>query len=167
MLISICIPCYRSAKTLPAVVEEVKNEFVKHPEHEYQMVLVNDGSPDNTYEVIQTICKDDPKIIGVDLSRNYGQASAKMCALRYAKGDAIVFMDDDGQHPASGIFQLVDKLNEGYDVVYAKFKHKKHNAFKRMTSKMHNKLSEAMGTKPKGIYRSSYSAWNPATSRST
>ena len=160
MLISICIPCYKSAKTLPVVVSSVKEEFEKHPEYDYQFVLVNDGSPDNTFEVIRELCEEDPKITGVDLSRNYGQASAKLCSLQYAKGDAVVFMDDDGQHPASGVFQLVEKLNEGYDAVYAHFKNKKHNAFKKITSGMHNWLSEKMGTKPKGIHRSSFMAWS-------
>lgn len=160
MLISICIPCYRSAKTLPVVVETIKEEFKKNPEYDYQLILVNDCSPDDTFEVIRSLCAEDDKITGVNLSRNYGQASAKMCALQYATGDAVVFMDDDGQHPPDGIFKLIDKMNEGYDVVYAHFKNKKHTPFKKITSGMHNKLCEMMGTKPKGIYRSSFFVWN-------
>ena len=159
MLISVCIPCYRSAKILPTVVQGIKEEFAKRDE-DYQIVLVNDCSPDNTFGVILELCKEDSKIAGVDLSRNYGQASAKLAALQYAKGDVIVFMDDDGQHPADGIFKLVDKLNEGYDIVYAHFKHKQHSASKQLTSELHNRLSEMMGTKPKGIKRSSFTAWS-------
>ena len=159
MLISICIPCYKSANTLPVVVAGVKEEFSKRPE-DYQFVLVNDGSPDNTFGTILDLCKEDEKITGVNLSRNYGQASAKLAALKYARGDIIVFMDDDGQHPAEGIFKLVDKMYEGYDVVYAAFPHKKHGFFKRLTSDMHNSLSEFMGTKPKGVKRSSFTAWS-------
>lgn len=158
-MISICIPCYRSAKTLPIVVKSIKKEFESRTE-DYQIVLVNDGSPDNTFQIIQEICKKDKKITGVNLMRNYGQASAKIAALQYALGDVVVFMDDDGQHPADGIFKLVDKLNEGYDVVYAAFSHKKHSAFKRLTSNLHNWLAEKMGNKPKGIKRSSFSAWS-------
>jgi undecaprenyl-phosphate 4-deoxy-4-formamido-L-arabinose transferase len=142
------------------VVEGIKKEFENRPE-DYQLVLVNDGSPkDNTMEVIRGLCADDPKITGVDLSRNYGQASAKLASLPYAKGDVVVFMDDDGQHPAYGIFLLVDKLMEGYDVVYADFKNKKHSFFKRTTSNLHNSLAEKMGSKPKGIKRSSFTAWS-------
>lgn len=159
MLISVCIPCYRSAKTLPVVVSSIKEEFSKRPE-DYQLVLVNDCSPDNTFQVISELCKEDDKIIGVNLTRNYGQASAKIAALQYAKGDVVVFMDDDGQHPAEGIFKLVDKLGEGYDVVYAHFANKKHSGFKKVTSKMHNWLAEKMGNKPKGIHRSSFTAWS-------
>jgi len=160
MLISICIPCYKSAKTLPIVIEGIKEEFKKRPDDDYQIVLANDGSPDNTFGVILELCKNDPKITGINLSRNYGQPSAKLAALKEARGDVIVFMDDDGQHPADGIFKLVDKLNEGYDVVYAAFKHKQHSFFKRFTSNLHNSLAEFMGNKPKGIKRSSFTAWS-------
>lgn len=159
MTISVCIPCYRSAKTLPIVVSAVKKEFESRPE-DYQFVLVNDCSPDNTFQVIRELCAEDPKVVGVNLSRNYGQASAKLAALQYAAGDIVVFMDDDGQHPAEGVFTLVDKLREGYDVVYAHFAHKKHSGFKRVTSSLHNWLAEKMGNKPKGVHRSSFSAWS-------
>lgn len=159
MLISVCIPCYRSAKMLPKVVNGIKEEFSKRSE-DYQIVLVNDGSPDNTFGVIMELCKEDKNIVGVNLSRNYGQASAKLAALQLAKGDVVVYMDDDGQHTPDGIFKLVDKLNEGYDVVYAHFGHKKHSLFKQFASNLHNWLAEQMGSKAKGIYRSSFVAWS-------
>lgn len=153
MLITIAIPCYRSSKTLPFVVGEIREEFGKQDKYDYQIVLVNDGSPDDgaTYRTIRELCEKDTKITGVDLSRNFGQQTAKMAALRYVKGDILVYMDDDGQHPASGIFQLADKVLEGYDVVYAKFPHKKASLFKRITSWLHGKIAELNGTRPKGI----------------
>jgi len=157
--ISICIPCYRSAKTLPGVVSDIEKVFASG-ETRYQIILVNDGSPDNTYEVIRELNRTRKNIIGVDLSRNYGQASAKLAGLSYADGDALIFMDDDGQHPASGIPKLLAKLDEGYDVVYAEFKNKKHSAFKRLTSNLFNRLAEAMGNKPKGMKKSSFVAWS-------
>lgn len=160
MVISVCIPCYRSAKTLPGVVAAIKEEFAKHEGYEYQLILVNDGSPDNTFEVISRLCREDERIIGMNLSRNHGQASAKIAALRYANGDALVYMDDDGQHPAEGIFKLVEKVQEGYDVVYAHFSRKKTSLFKKVTSNLHNKIAEWTGNKPKGIHRSSFVAWS-------
>ena len=161
MLVSVCIPCYRSEKTLPIVVENVRNEFSRHPEHEVQFVLVNDGSPDNTFEVISALAQASDDIVGVDLSRNYGQVSAKLASLNYAEGDVVVFMDDDGQHPAEGIFTLMDKMQEGdYDVVYAHFQNKKATGFKVVTSDLHNKVAEMMGNKPKGIHRSSFTIWS-------
>lgn len=160
MVISVCIPCYRSAKTLPKVVETIKEEFARHPGYDYQIVLVNDGSPDNTFDVIAGLCEKDEKIIGMNLSRNHGQASAKIAALRYATGDILVYMDDDGQHPAEGIFKLAAKVEEGYDVVYAHFPKKKTSLFKKMTSNLHNQIAEWTGNKPKGIHRSSFVAWS-------
>ncbi len=162
MLISIVIPCYCSEKTLPAVVEEIRSEFEKRPEHDYQLILVNDGSPDDgaTYRTIRQLCAEDLKITGVELSRNFGQARARMAALPYIQGDCAVYMDDDGQHPAEGIFSLMDKLNEGFDVVYAEFLHKKHTLFKRATSAIFRKTLESLNVKPKGIRTSSFFAWS-------
>ena len=160
MLVSICIPCYRSAKTLPAVVEEIRREFARHPGYDYQLVLVCDGSPDDTYEVIRSLCKEDEKIIGVELSRNYGQASAKQAALPFVTGDALVYMDDDGQHPAEGIFPMLEKLSEGYDVVYAAFPQKHHSWFKRAGSSLYQTVSAWMGNRPRDIAVSSFTAWN-------
>ncbi len=160
MLISICIPCYRSAITLPFVVDEIQKTFAKQDKYDYQLILVNDGSPDNTFEVITKLCKNDSKIIGVDLSRNYGQQAAKIAALKFVEGDVIVYMDDDGQHPTEGIFPLVEKVLEGYDIVYARFPKKKHSFFKRITSKLYQKISELIGNKPKGISVSSFSSWS-------
>lgn len=158
MLISVAIPCYNSSKTLPFVIDELKNVFILHPEYEYQIVLVNDNSPDDTYRVICELCSQDSRIIGVDLSKNYGQASAQMAAVQYAEGDIVVFMDDDGQHPADELFKLVDKIQEGNDLVYAHFAHKKHSVFKKITSLINAKILEATNRKPKGIYISSYFA---------
>ena len=162
MLVSVCIPCYRSSATLPAVVRELREVFRARPGYEYQLVLVDDGSPDNgaTFSVIRQLCEEDPHIVGVALSRNYGQASAKMAALPYVEGDAVVYMDDDGQHPAEGLFALLDKLDEGYDIVYARFPQKKHSLFKRLTSRMYQRFSELIGNKPRGISVSSFTAWS-------
>ena len=160
MLITVVIPCYRSEKTIETVVEEIKNEFAVHPEHSFNMVLVNDGSPDDTFGAIKRICAANPNVTGVDLSKNFGQASAKMASLPYITGDVAVFMDDDGQHPASGIFKLVDKINEGYDVVYAKFPQKKHSLFKRLTSRLHHAVSVWAGNAPAGIAGSSFLAYS-------
>lgn len=124
MYVSIAIPCYNSSKTLPFVVKEIENAFIEHKDYEYQIILVNDGSPDNTYKVIKELCKNNPKILGVDLSKNYGQASAQMAAIQYIEGEIVVFMDDDGQHSANDIFKLINKVNNGFDLVFAHFDQK-------------------------------------------
>ena len=157
MLITVAIPCFRSADTIGAVVSEVKKEIQKRPENDYQFVLVNDCSPDNTFDVLSSLTADS-RIIAVNLARNYGQEAATLAALPFVKGDVCVFMDDDGQHPANEIYTLVDKISEGYDLVYGRFSDKHHNLFKRAASALHGKISEINGTKIKGISLSSYFA---------
>lgn len=158
MLISVAIPCYNSSKTLPFVVDEITKTFSDKPDYDYEIVLVNDYSRDNTFQVITELCKNNRKIVGIDLSKNYGQASAQMTAINYVKGDIVVFMDDDGQHPANEIFKLIDKVNEGNDLVYAHFANKKHSGFKKITSALNSKVLEMTNRKPKGINISSYFA---------
>lgn len=161
MLISIVIPCYRSSQTLPAVARSIQDVFAKQSEHDYQLILVNDSPTDlETCRTIRNLCSQDPKILGIDLARNHGQARARMAALPYIKGECAVYMDDDGQHPAEGIFRLVEKISEGYDVVYAKFEKKKHSWFKRTTSRMYRKFLEMLGVRPKGVASSSFVAWS-------
>ena len=161
MTVSVAIPCYKSARTIVPVVDELRRVFAARPEYDYQIILVNDYPEDDTFDVIESICRQDRKVVGVNLSRNFGQTVAKMAALPYVKGEVLVYMDDDGQHPADQIFRLVEKVQEGYDVVYARFPHKRHSAFKRFTSWLNGKVLELNGTKPKGITLSSYYALGP------
>ena len=158
MLISVAIPCYKSSKTIEKVVDEIRSEITKKAGYDYQIILVNDYPFDSTFDVISKLCREDKKIVGVNLSRNFGQSSAKLAAIPYVKGDVLVYMDDDGQHPAEGIIPLAEKVMEGYDVVYAHFKNKQHNAFKRITSSINAKISELNGTRVKGVHVSSFYA---------
>lgn len=158
MLVSICIPCYYSSATIATVVKGIKEEFSKHPGYSYQILLANDGSTDDTFEVIRSLAAEDENICGINLSRNFGQGQA-LCALyRYIEGDMAVFMDDDGQHPAAGIFKLLEKIEEGYDFAIADFGHKMHSGFKVVTSKLHRFTAELCGTCPKDITYSSFTA---------
>lgn len=158
MLISIAIPCYKSSKTIGKVVTDIKGVFFNQDKYDYQIILVNDYPFDDTFSVIKELCEEDKKIIGVNLSRNFGQSSAKMAAVKFAKGDVLVFMDDDGQHPVDGIIPLAEKVMEGFDVVYAYFKSKKHGFFKRLTSNINTKTLEINGVKAKGVHMSSFYA---------
>ena len=160
MLISIVIPCYRSAKTIERVVDEIKCEILKRSENQYQIILVNDCSPDNTFQVISEIARKDPNVVALDLARNFGQSNARIAAVPYIKGDVAVCMDDDGQHPADQIYLLVDKVCEGYDLVYAKFPKQKQTFFRRMVSRLHTNMQELTGAKMKGIFNSPFLAWS-------
>lgn len=152
--ISVIIPCYNSEKSIQEVVQGI----VKATEgiFEMQVILVNDGSVDCVWNKIQEICKRYPSVIGLSLSRNYGQQSARMAALPYLTGEYVVFMDDDGQHDAAYIKRLVDKLEEGYDIVYAYFKKKKEPKFRIWGSDFTRKMVNFITDRPKNVHGSSF-----------
>ncbi|MBE6690163.1 MAG: glycosyltransferase family 2 protein [Ruminococcaceae bacterium] len=157
--ISFVIPCYRSAETLPAVVEEIREAMMTLSDrYTHEIVLINDCSPDNTFEVIRQLANEGEDIVGVDMAKNFGQHAALMAGYRYAKGDIVVSLDDDGQTPASEVGKLLDKIEEGFDVVYAKYAQKKHSGFRNWGSKVNAKMTETMLGKPKDLFISSYFA---------
>ena len=114
---SVVIPVYRGESTLPELVERL-SIVLAGLGSEYEILLVNDGSPDHSWEVILSLSKRYPSILGLDLMRNYGQHNATLCGVMHAQHEIIVTMDDDLQHHPEDIPALIAKLNEGYDVVY-------------------------------------------------
>lgn len=158
MKVSFVIPCYCSVKTIGSVIQEIKDKMSRMPDYIYEIILVNDCSPDNTFEVIRELCAQNQNIIGVGLAKNFGQHAALMAGYHLVTGDIIVCMDDDGQTPANEVDKLLDKIQNGYDVVYAKYKNKKHSGFRNFGSKLNQKMAESMLGKPKELYISSYFA---------
>lgn len=156
--ISFVIPCYRSEKTIPRVVAEIQDKMNTLTQYEYDIFLVNDCSPDGTYEVIRDLCRENENIKGIDFARNFGQHSALMAGLRHSDGDYVVCLDDDGQTPADEVDKLLEKLEEGYDAVYAKYEHKQHSAFRNFGSKVNEMMARTMLGKPASLYISSYFA---------
>ena len=117
--ISFIIPCYRSEHTLPAVVDEIRTTMAGMSDrYTFDIFLVNDCSPDGTAQTIKKLCEEDDRISGISFARNFGQHAALMAGFRYSDGDICVALDDDGQTPADQVDRLLDKLEEGYDVVY-------------------------------------------------
>ena len=157
-LISFVIPCYRSENTLPAVIEEVNSTMESMTEYSHEIILVNDSSPDGTINTIRELCGKYANITGIDLAKNFGQHAALMAGMRQAKGDIVVCLDDDGQTPADEVGKLLDKLNEGFDVVYASYGKKKHSLFRNFGSKVNELMTRVMLGKPKELYISSYFA---------
>lgn len=158
MKISFVIPCYRSELTLPTVVNEICGTMQALEYPDYEIILVNDCSPDNTMQSIRSLCAENPRIVGIDLAKNFGQHAALMAGFRHVTGDVVVCMDDDGQTPAGEVGKLLDKLNEGYDIVYASYEEKKHDAFRNWGSRVNSLMTEIMLSKPKELYISSYFA---------
>lgn len=156
--VSFVIPCYRSEHTLLHVVAEIDEKMKKLKQYEYDIFLVNDCSPDNTFGVIRKLCEDRQDVKGISFARNFGQHAALMAGLRHSDGEYVVCLDDDGQTPADEVDKLLDKLEEGYDAVYAKYEHKQHSAFRNMGSKVNELMTRMMLDKPADLYISSYFA---------
>ena len=157
-LVSFVIPCYRSAQTIEKVVEEITLSMGALPQYEYEIILVNDCSPDNTFDVIRTIAKKDSHVLGISLSRNFGQHAALMAGFSRVNGEVIVCLDDDGQTPADEVGKLLAEIEKGTDVVYARYEHKKHSIFRNFGSKVNDLMTRFMLGKPKELYISSYFA---------
>ncbi len=158
-LISIVIPCYRSAKMLAGVVDEINGEMEKCRErYDYEIILVNDCSPDDTFDVIRDLCGRQDNITGVNLAKNFGQHAALMAGFHQVRGNILVCMDDDGQTPAGAIGDLVKGLEEGSDVVYARYENKHHNAFRNFGSRVNDWMLCFLLDKPRKLYISSFFA---------
>lgn len=156
--ISFVIPCYCSAKTLRHVINEIKDTMESHKQYEYEVVMVNDGSSDDTFSVISQLCSENKSFIGIDMAKNFGQHAALMAGFRHISGDFVVCLDDDGQTPANEVFKLIEAINAGVDVVYASYSDKKHSSFRNFGSRINSKMTEVMLNKPKKLYISSYFA---------
>lgn len=158
MKISFVIPCYCSANTIGSVVTEIQDTMNQINRYSYEIILVNDCSPDNTFAAIRELCRVNKSIIGIDHAKNFGQHAALMAGMNFASGDIVVCLDDDGQTPANEVGKLLDKIEEGYDVVYAQYDNKHHSLFRNIGSNINRKMTEIMLDKPRELYVSSYFA---------
>lgn len=157
-MVSFVIPCYRSGETLPGVIGEIKEKMEHMAGYTYEVILVNDCSPDQTFETIRKLCRENSNITGINLAKNFGQHSALMAGFCYAKGDVIVCLDDDGQTPADEADKLIRAVEDGADVAYAKYSHKHHSGFRNWGSHINELMTRVMLGKPKELYVSSYFA---------
>ena len=154
--LSVVIPVYNSEETLREVVgETIKTISGKY---DYEIILVNDGSYDNVYEEIARMCQENKKIIGIDLSRNFGQHSAFMAGFNHVSGDIVMCLDDDGQTPPGEALTLLKELERGKDLVFAKWEPKKHSAFRNLGTYIHEIMMRVLLGKPKRIVVTSYFA---------
>lgn len=156
--VSFVIPCYRSKQTITGVVEEITQTMGQLPGYTFEIILVNDCSPDDTFQIIRQLCGQYDNLIGINLARNFGQHSAIMAGLHYATGDICVFLDDDGQTPANEVDKLLDAIAAGADVAMASYDHKMHSHFRNWGSKVNECMMHIMLRKPRELFVSSYFA---------
>jgi len=131
--LSVVIPVYNSAGMLAELASQLAAELPLLSQS-FEVIFINDGSRDQSWEVIQQLCQQYPWVRGFRLMRNYGQHNALLCGIRNARWETIVTMDDDLQHPPDQIQLLLDELDKGFDVVYGPPKQEQHNLWRDAAS---------------------------------
>jgi undecaprenyl-phosphate 4-deoxy-4-formamido-L-arabinose transferase len=131
--ISVVVPVYNSELTLPELVKRLQQVLAVAAD-EYELLLVNDGSQDQSWRVIQRLAAEHDRVRGINLMRNYGQHNTLLCGIRAARFGITVTMDDDLQHPPEEISKLLAKLNEGFEVVYGFPEREQHGLLRDIAS---------------------------------
>ncbi|MFW6114379.1 MAG: glycosyltransferase family 2 protein [bacterium] len=154
--LSTVIPVYNGAATIVPLVDELVHALEQHYDS-FQIVLVNDGSPDNSHERALECVSRYPNIVTyIRLARNFGEHNAVMCGLRHANGDCVAIIDDDFQTPPSEIKRLVNKLEQGFDVVYSRYETKHHAWYRNLGSRFNGWIATRTLSKPRHLYLSSF-----------
>jgi glycosyltransferase involved in cell wall biosynthesis len=157
--LSIVVPVYRSAEILPKLVEEILSEISKiELQNDFELLLICDGSGDDSWHVIKRLARLHPFVRGTLLRRNYGQHNAIMVGLQQCLGAVIVIMDDDLQHSPKYIPSFLEAINEGFDVCYSRFGSVKQKKWKIFGSKFNNLIANFLLDKPKDLYLSPFKA---------
>jgi len=133
--ISVVTPVYNGEASVGELCRRLV-EVLPRISAQHEIILVNDGSPDRSWEIISELSSRSPVVRGLNLMRNYGQHNALLCGIRAAKYDLVVTMDDDLQHPPEEIPQLLARLDEGFDVVYGAPKSEQNGLMRALASRI-------------------------------
>src|SRR4029077_8153917 len=133
--LSVVIPAYKSHAILPVLVSRLEAVLLPSP-HRYEILLIDDGSMDDTWNTIDQLTRTHDNLRGISLTRNYGQHNALLCGIRAAHGAVIVTMDDDLQHSPEDIPKLLAEIAKGYDVVYGTPVAEQHGMWRNMASQV-------------------------------
>ena len=155
--LSFIIPCYGSENTVKPVINEII-DIVSKKEYDYEIIAVNDKSPDKVLIVLKELAKENKKIKVISLAKNMNRPSALMAGMANSTGDYIILMDDDGQCPMENIWDLIKPLEEGHDVSIAKYPKYKQSIFKSFGTIVNRKMTEIVMEKPKGLNFTNFTA---------
>jgi glycosyltransferase involved in cell wall biosynthesis len=133
VLISIVIPVCNESSNLNEISSRLQ-KILSETGHNWEAIFVDDGSTDDSWEIMSRLHKDNPSFRGIRLARNFGQQAAISAGLRHARGDVVIPMDADLQDPPETIPTLLEKWTEGYQVVYSRWRHRKEGIIKRLTA---------------------------------
>ncbi|MHB1034270.1 MAG: glycosyltransferase family 2 protein [Pirellulales bacterium] len=154
--VSIVIPVYRGEKTVGRLVHTLQDAL--GTTYDLEIVLVNDGSPDDSAAVCRQLAAESRAVKFVNLSGNFGEHNAVMAGLNHASGDYAVIMDDDFQNPPEEVVKLVEEIRLGYDVVYSYYEKKRHSFLRNLGSRFNDRVANLLLNKPRNLYLSSFKA---------
>jgi glycosyltransferase involved in cell wall biosynthesis len=146
---------YNSAALVGQTVDQTVAFFERHQYH-YEVILVNDGSPDQSWSVIREKALHNPRIIAIDLLKNYGQHTALLCGFQHSQGDYVITLDDDLQNPPEEIENLIQATTQGYDVVFGQFRKKEHAGYRRLGTRLIGLINRHVFEKPADLVLSNF-----------
>lgn len=152
---SIVVPVFNSAGVVGQTVDRIVEVF-EAAKLSYQLVLVNDGSRDGSWDVIAGRARANPHVLALNLLQNYGQHNANLAGLREATGDFVITMDDDLQNPPDQALLLIDEAMNGRDVVFGKFERKRAASYRRIGSKLIEMVNRRIFAQPPGLVVSNF-----------
>ncbi|PKM86252.1 MAG: glycosyltransferase [Firmicutes bacterium HGW-Firmicutes-12] len=155
--LSIIIPVYNAKRTLELLYLEL-NQVLKGLKYDYEIIMVDDGSKDNSFVILEDIRKRDDRVKIIKLANNAGQQNAILCGLQLAQGEVLITIDDDLQHPPHEIPKLIEKIDEGYDLVFGIPLDKKHPLFRNVGTRVIDLFFNMLGLKPSTLKISSFRA---------
>lgn len=150
-LISFVLPCYGSEKTIEFVVNEIREVIGQKSEYDYEIIAVNDCSPDKVWLVLLDLAQADKKVKLLNLAKNMNRPGAVMAGIGRASGDYVVVMDDDGQCPMDRFWDLLAPVEDEYDVAMADYPERKQTAFKNFGTWVNKKMTEYILDRPKDL----------------
>ena len=155
---SVVVPVYNSEHTLNELYERLRKVFDETLHKEFELVLVDDGSKDKSWEVMEALHEKDRRVKIIQQARNFGQHPALLCGFHYISGDFVITMDDDLQHPPEEIPKLIKVMDErdDVDVIIAKYEGRKHNLIRRLGTRLSVYMTSKMLKKPKDLEITSF-----------
>lgn len=149
--INFVIPCYRSENTIQSVIANIVKKMKERPEYDYEIIAVNDCSPDHTLCVLKELAKDNKKLKIINLTCNVGKHAAILAAYQFVNANYIVNLDDDGQCPIEELWNLLLPIEHGHDMSMARYSSKKQRLMKNLGSRVNNMVAQVMLEKPKDL----------------
>lgn len=150
--LSVVVPCYNSEKNIERVIEGAEIIFEKNNIKDYEFILVNDCSRDNTFSVISKLAEEKSYVTAIDLAKNAGQHGALMAGFHYVTGEYVITCEDDGQTQISAVGEMLEKIGQGYDVVAAKYEQRPETSLMRRFGRyMGKKMAMTMLPRPEGV----------------